>query len=331
MIKLFRLGFASGNSNDLALFRERDNIEHARHLGLLSVSKKDEDMGEYSYFRNRVMFPLFDLAGNVLGFTGRDVSGNPKTKAKYLNSKETDIFQKSIILHGYFQSYFRIVKQGYVIIVEGNVDVIRMYERNYPVVGLSGHFMSQFQADILRRTYPKMFLMMDGDKAGKSGAISITTIFRKINDNGIRVRLPRLIELPHGYDPDTFMLKYPEPEDYVNEKMFTDSFAEWEKRKFIPKAVLQKYKEGRPSIAELRDRLNIIDVIGRRVQLSRVGANYRCKCPFHDEKTASFTVSEARQMFKCFGCGVGGDVFSFVMKFHEVGFGQAIKILTGEL
>lgn len=84
------------------------------------------------------------------------------------------------------------------------------------------------------------------------------------------------------------------------------------------------------SIDELRDKIDIAEVIGKSVQLKKKGSNYSGCCPFHDEKTPSFSVSEAKQIFKCFGCGVGGDAISFVMKKESVDFIPAVRILASQ-
>src|SRR5947209_5929765 len=82
--------------------------------------------------------------------------------------------------------------------------------------------------------------------------------------------------------------------------------------------------------AEVKSRLNIVDVIGETVQLRKAGTTYKGICPFHGEKTPSFTVTPNRESWKCFGCGLGGDVFSFVMQRDSVPFPDALRTLAAK-
>ncbi|MCR5792316.1 MAG: DNA primase [Lachnospiraceae bacterium] len=82
-------------------------------------------------------------------------------------------------------------------------------------------------------------------------------------------------------------------------------------------------------VEEVRQRNDIVDVIGSYVRLQKKGSNYMGLCPFHGEKTASFSVSQNKQMYHCFGCGVGGNVFTFVMEYENYTFVEALKFLAG--
>src|SRR5512138_2043523 len=81
-------------------------------------------------------------------------------------------------------------------------------------------------------------------------------------------------------------------------------------------------------IAEVRERAGIVEVISDYISLKKSGANYLGLCPFHGEKTPSFNVNPARGIFHCFGCGVGGNVVTFVMKMEGISFPEAVKLLA---
>lgn len=84
------------------------------------------------------------------------------------------------------------------------------------------------------------------------------------------------------------------------------------------------------TVDEIKSRCNIVDVIGQVVPLKRSGSNYKGRCPFHNEKTPSFVVSETKQIFTCFGCGATGDVISFVQQYYQLDFIQAVEKLADE-
>ena len=86
--------------------------------------------------------------------------------------------------------------------------------------------------------------------------------------------------------------------------------------------------EQKDAVQRIKEAAQIIDIIGECVSLKRAGANLKGLCPFHAEKTPSFMVNPARQSFHCFGCGEGGDVFSFMMKYYNLTFPETLKQLA---
>ena len=84
------------------------------------------------------------------------------------------------------------------------------------------------------------------------------------------------------------------------------------------------------TIDEIRNRIDIVGLIGRYVDLKKAGRNFKGRCPFHDEKTPSFNVNPERQVFHCFGCQVGGDAISFLMRHESLMFPEAARTLAQE-
>jgi len=88
------------------------------------------------------------------------------------------------------------------------------------------------------------------------------------------------------------------------------------------------YKINEELIEKIHDSCDLVDVVSRYVHLKRSGSNFVGLCPFHNEKTPSFTVSDTKQLFHCFGCGAGGDVITFIMKIENLSFIEAVKYLA---
>ena len=78
----------------------------------------------------------------------------------------------------------------------------------------------------------------------------------------------------------------------------------------------------------IKDKLDVVTFLKGYLELTPAGKNFKARCPFHNEKTPSFMVSPDRQSWRCFGCGIGGDVFSFIMKYENMEFGEALKVLA---
>ena len=83
-----------------------------------------------------------------------------------------------------------------------------------------------------------------------------------------------------------------------------------------------------PVLQDIKDRLNIVELISSFIPVKKSGANYKAVCPFHNEKSASLMISTQKQIWHCFGCGEGGDVFGFVMRYENLDFKEALQMLA---
>lgn len=200
IIKEFKLGY-SGSSKDtfykLATNKGWD-IETLNKLGL--INKVNENV--YDTFINRVVIPIENLKGEVVGFTGRIFNGEDNT-AKYLNTKETEIFKKSSLLFNYHNAKNYIRDRKSVIVVEGNMDAIKMSAKGFKnVVALMGVALSNEQIDILKRLKVPVILMLDNDNAGEEATIKNG---ESLINSGVDTKVVRL---SGAKDPDEYLEKF---------------------------------------------------------------------------------------------------------------------------
>lgn len=200
IIKEFKLGY-SGSSKDtfykLATNKGWD-IETLNKLGL--INKVNENV--YDTFINRVVIPIENLKGEVVGFTGRIFNGEDNT-AKYLNTKETEIFKKSSLLFNYHNAKNYIRDRKSVIVVEGNMDAIKMSAKGFKnVVALMGVALSNEQIDILKRLKVPVILMLDNDNAGEDATIKNG---ESLINSGVDTKV---IRLSGAKDPDEYLEKF---------------------------------------------------------------------------------------------------------------------------
>ena len=200
IIKEFKLGY-SGSSKDtfykLATNKGWDT-ETLNKLGL--INKVNENV--YDTFINRVVIPIENLKGEVVGFTGRIFNGEDNT-AKYLNTKETEIFKKSRLLFNYHNAKNYIRDRKSVIVVEGNMDAIKMSAKGFKnVVALMGVALSNEQIDILKRLKVPVILMLDNDNAGEEATIKNG---ESLINSGVDTKVVRL---SGAKDPDEYLEKF---------------------------------------------------------------------------------------------------------------------------
>ena len=198
MIETFQIGLANDSWDDLTKIFTKDKvIENALEAGLLIKSKNKI----YDRFRNRIMFPIRNSTGNIIGFGGRIF--NQQDGAKYLNSPETKLFHKSYELYGLYESKKSISQEDKVLIVEGYTDVIGLHNSGIKnCVATLGTAFTKFHFKKIIRYANNITFCFDGDVAGKSAAWkAINNCLPELKD-GVQLSL---IFLPEGSDPDTFV------------------------------------------------------------------------------------------------------------------------------
>lgn len=163
---------------------------------------KEESKKAYDRFRGRVMFPIYSISGRVLGFSGRVLSSE-KQAAKYVNSPDSDIYNKSRILYGLYQARSAISKTNKCYLVEGNIDVISMHQSGVEnTVASCGTSLTTEQIRLIKRYTPNVTVLYDGDSAGIKAALrAVNLLFAE----GMHVRC---VLFPDGEDPDSYAQKY---------------------------------------------------------------------------------------------------------------------------
>ncbi|MBU0679015.1 MAG: DNA primase [Verrucomicrobia bacterium] len=200
IIDEFMLGYAPDRRKLLPGWAKKRGYE-LKHLELGGlVGRSEDDSGEsfvYDRFRNRLMFPIQDEMGRVIGFSGRILGGDTRT-AKYLNSPETPLFHKSRVLYAMDKARKAIADQRVAIVCEGQIDVIRCHEAGIDnAIAPQGTALTEDHARIVKRYADAVILVFDADTAGQNAALRSADVFL---ESGLSVRVA---SLPEGQDPDS--------------------------------------------------------------------------------------------------------------------------------
>ena len=159
------------------------------------------DYGYYDLFYDRIMFPLYDLNGNPVAYSGRIY--NKQDISKYFNTRETEIFKKGELLYNYHRAKDIARKKNQIIIMEGFMDVIRAYTVGIKnVIAMMGTAVTETQAHLIKRMAKDIILCFDGDEAGAKATMSCSNELLKI---GVT---PKIIRLEDNLDPDEYIQKY---------------------------------------------------------------------------------------------------------------------------
>ena len=188
IIQKFRLGYAPSDGGLNAVF-DQSKRDLAFKLGLFS--KKNERY--FEMFRNRLMFPIISPMNQVLGFGGRTLGS---ARPKYINSKDSDCFQKGRIFYGLGEAVPHIRRNGYVLVVEGYTDFLTLFQNGFQnTIATLGVALTSHHTRLLKRYTDKVILFFDGDVAGKQAALRSLPL---LLSEGLRVQRAEL----NGMDPD---------------------------------------------------------------------------------------------------------------------------------
>jgi DNA primase len=193
----YRMGFAPEGWDNLARHLSRKGVaaEDAEKLGLLR--KREGRDGYYDTFRNRLLFTISDLHGRAIGFGGRVMDDS---LPKYINSPESPIYRKSEVLFGLDLAKKGMREQGSAIIVEGYFDHLALYRAGHTnVIATCGTALTPGHLKVLRRYAEKVYMLFDGDEAGRKATVRSMELFL---EEGFPARV---VEVPSGDDPDTFI------------------------------------------------------------------------------------------------------------------------------
>ena len=194
LIKTFKIGLATTSKDSLTkILNSKDYTNKEIELYGLGTGTSD-------LYINRIMFPLFDISNNIVGFSGRIY--NTSSSSKYINTKETPIFKKGELLYNYYNAKDSVRLLKKIVLVEGFMDVIRLHSINVTnAVAVMGTSLTKEQINLLKRLSLNITLCLDGDSAGRK-AMSVNGAL--LEEAGFNVTV---VELPDNLDPDEYILK----------------------------------------------------------------------------------------------------------------------------
>jgi DNA primase len=245
-IDAFGIGYSPASWDFATKFLQKRGFS-LELLESAGITVRNHEGRHFDRFRNRIMFPIWDLQGQVTAFSGRIIEpGEPK----YLNSPETEIFQKSKTLYGFHLARSHIRKKQQAVLLEGFLDVIALHRAGLPhVIATMGTALTEEQIRILRRNVDHITVCFDSDKAGIEAAFRASSMLRAA---GCEVRVAMM---PEGHDPDDYIKKYGETKfrnDVIGASLTLMAFK------------LQYFKRGK-DLRDEADRISYIDEVLKEI------------------------------------------------------------------
>ena len=260
IIKEFQIGLSLENDRDLSkILLSKFKPEDVLESGLV----KKNDYGYYDLFYNRIMFPLYDLNGEVVAYSGRIY--DRQDNSKYVNTRETPIFKKGELLYNYHRAKEPARQKNQIIVVEGFMAAIRTYINGYKnVVATMGTAVTKTQAHLIKRLAKEVIICFDGDEAGAKGTMSF---INELNDIGV---IPKVVRLEDNLDPDDY-IRQRGKNAFVNKISHPMSALEFKLSYFKKGKDLQNSADLATYIKEVIGEINKInDDILREVTISKV-------------------------------------------------------------
>ncbi len=190
MIEKFELGWAPPSQNTINLL-QKNEIEASKAFSAGVI--KNGERGVYASFSNRITFPIYNHIGSIVGFGGRTISDHP---AKYINSPQSEIFDKSRVLYGYDKARAAIFKSGEVIICEGYMDCIMLHQAGFfNAVAVLGTALTPKHLPLLKKENIKVILSFDSDTAGQNAALRSAELLSRSSIDG------KVVLIEGGKDP----------------------------------------------------------------------------------------------------------------------------------
>jgi DNA primase len=251
MQKIFGIGYAPyGWGNFLSHAKENNiDLNDAKLLGLIDSNDKGE---YYDKFRGRIIFPIFSPNGRVIAFGGR-IMENQENTAKYLNSPESQIYSKRRSLYGLYHSKDEIRRLDRAILVEGYMDLVSLFQADVKnVVASSGTSLTDEQVQLLSRFTKNIIVLFDSDSAGQKASMRSIEILLK-QDFEIKV-----ISLPEGEDPDSYINKYGKSrfDELVSS---AKNFLEYQTAQFEERGMFEDPNEMTKAVRELVKSLSLVN------------------------------------------------------------------------
>jgi len=253
MITYWQVGYVPEQWDLLTKYLLKNGFGIEDIVGAGLAIKKDNGRDYFDRFRGRIMFPLFDVHSNIVGFTGRVLVETENSGGKYMNTPQTEIYDKSRVLYGLNKAKAEIKAKDLVVLVEGQMDVIACHQAGMKnVIAASGTALTEEQVALIKRFTRNLAMAFDADKAGENAAKrGIDTAIAQ----GLNVRV---IKIPEGGGKDADECLKKNPETWFTAVANASLIMEWFFENVLQKYSLQNSEEKKKAAGELLEQINKI-------------------------------------------------------------------------